>query len=208
MIDQKRMEEVKKNIPRYLEEKLITKKKLDYSLVDFYRKTAASSLKVAEILFTLSTQEDAKQKLLLEKDFESYLWVSVSGYYAMFYIGNAALAQLGIKIGDKIVHKVTSDSLIFYFLMTGKLAKQYIEEYEKSMKDALEVIGADESKIRKTLQQKAFDLIQTFDLEREKRGHYQYKTTVSIKENIAKTSLERAKLFFSEMEKVIERGKR
>ncbi len=201
------MQEVQKNIPRYIEEKLIMKQKGDYSLVDFYRKTAASSLKVAEVLFTLSTQEDAKQKLLLEKDFESYLWVSVSGYYAMFYIGNAALAQLGIKIGDKIVHKVTSDSLIFYFLMTGKLAKQYVEEYEESMKNALEIMGAEDNKIRQTLQQKAFDLIQSFDLEREKRGHFQYKTTTSMKENIARTSLERAKLFFYEMEKVIERGK-
>ncbi len=208
MIDEKRIQEVKANIPRYLEENLIIKKPIDQSIVDFYRKNAAMSLKVAEILFILSTQEDAKEKLLLEKDFESHLWVSVCSYYAQFYIANGALAQLGIKIGDKIVHKVTSDSLIFYFITTGKLAKHYLEEYEKSMDNALEVMGVDEEKIRASLHQKAVDLIQNFDSERDKRGRLQYKTTTSIKENIAKTSLERAKNFLYEMEQVIAKGKK
>ena len=35
---------------------------------------------------------------------------------------------------------------------------------------------------------------------------FQYKTTVPIKESLANTSLERAKLFVYEMEKVIEKG--
>lgn len=208
MIDEKRIQEVKANIPRYLEENLIIKKPIDQNIIDLYRKNAAMSLKVAEILFILSTQEEAKEKLLLEKDFESNLWVSVCSYYAQFYIANGALAQLGIKIGDKIVHKVTSDCLIFYFITTGKLAKHYLEEYQKSMDDALEVMGVDEEKIRASLHQKAMDLIQNFDAERDKRGRLQYKTTTSIKENIAKTSLERAKSFLYEMEQIIAKGKK
>ncbi len=208
MIDEKKIQEVKANIPRYLEENLIIKRTIDQNIIDFYRKNAAMSLKVAEILFILSTQENAKEKLLLEKDFESNLWVSVCSYYSQFYIANAALAQLGIKIGDKIVHKVTSDCLIFYFITTGKLAKHYLEEYERSMDNALEVMGVDEEKIRASLHQKAVDLIQDFDAERDKRGRLQYKTTTSIKENIAKTSLERAKSFLYEMEQVIAKGKR
>lgn len=208
MIDDKRIQEVKANILEYLEENLIIKKLIDQNIVDFYRKNAAMSLKVAEILFTLSVQESAKEKLLLDKEFESYLWVSVCSYYSQFYIANGALAQLGIKIGDKIAHKVTSDCLIFYFIITGKLAKHYLEEYEKSMDNALEVMGVEEGKIRASFMQKAVDLIQNFDWERDKRGRLQYKTTTSIKENIAKTSLERAKNFLYEMEKVIAKGRR
>lgn len=208
MIDEKKIQEVKANILRYRNENLIIKKPTDQNIIDFYRKNAAMSLKVAEILFILSTQEEAREKLLLEKDFESHLWVSVCSYYAQFYIANGALAQLGIKIGDKIVHKVTSDCLIFYFITTGKLAKHYLEEYEKSMDNALEVMGIEENKIRASFMQKAVDLIQNFDSERDKRGRLQYKTTTSIKENIAKTSLERAKIFLYEMEKVIAKGKK
>lgn len=207
MIDEKRIEEAESNIPRYLEEKLITKKEENKNLVSFYLKNAKISLRVAEILFDLSKNQAFKEKIGIEDDFESYLWVSVCGYYSMFYVASGALASLGIKAGDKIVHKIVLDCLIFYFIKTGKLAKHYHEEYEESMKEALEVMGIDEEKIRKNLQKKALDLIQTFDYERGKRGDFQYKTTVPIKENLAKTSLERAKIFLYEIEKLIEKSK-
>ena len=206
MIDKDRIKEVESNIPKYLEDKLITKKEENKLLVDFYTKTAKMSLRVAEILFDLSRNIKTKEKLSIEQEFECYLWVTVSSYYSMFYIANAALAKKGIKIGDKIVHKVASDCLVFYFIKTGKLANHFYEEYEKSMSNALEIIGIDEEELRKRLQQKAIDLIQTFDFEKTKRGDFQYKTTVPIKESLANTSLERAKLFVYEMEKVIEKG--
>ena len=53
MIDDKRIKEVVSNIPRYLEERLMTKKEENRKLVDFYVKTAKMSLRVAEILFSL-----------------------------------------------------------------------------------------------------------------------------------------------------------
>lgn len=207
MIDKKRIKEVESNIPRYLEEKLMTKKEEHKKLVDFYIKTAKMSLKVAEILFDLSKNNESKAKLLIEKEFECYLWVTVCSYYSMFYVASGALANKGIKIGDKIVHQITSDCLIFYFIKTGKLAKHYYGEYEESMNNALEVMGLDEKEIREELQQKAIDLIKTFDFEKKKRGDFQYKTTISIKENLAKTSLERAKTFLYEMGNVIEKTK-
>src|SRR3989344_2362456 len=131
MIDKDRIKEVESNIPKYLEDKLITKKEENKLLVDFYTKTAKMSLRVAEILFDLSRNIKTKEKLSIEQEFECYLWVKVSSYYSMFYIANAALAKKGIKIGDKIVHKVASDCLVFYFIKTGKLANHFYEEYEK-----------------------------------------------------------------------------
>ncbi len=205
MIDEKRIKEVESSIPMYLEEKLITKKEENKKLVGFYLDTAKMSLRVAELLFDPSKNKKSKEKLLIEEEFECYLWVTVCSYYSMFYIANGALANEGIKIGDKIVHKIASDCLIFYFIKTGKLAKHYCTEYEESMNNALEVIGVDEEKIREKLQQKAINLIQTFDFEKQKRGDFQYKTTTAVKENLAKTSLQRAKTFLYEMEKVIER---
>ncbi len=205
MIDEKRLKEVESNIPRYLEEKLMTKKEEHKNLVPFYIKTAKMSLRAAEILFGLSKNYESKEKLMIEEDFECYLWVTVCSYYSMFYIANGALANEGIKIGDKIVHQITSDCLIFYFIKTGRLTKHYCEEYEDSMSNALEIMGLDEEKIRKEMQQKAIELIKTFDLEKKKRGDFQYQTTTPIKENLAKTSLERAKTFLYEIEKLIEK---
>lgn len=204
MIDEKRIKEVGLNIPRYLEEKLMTKEEEHKKLVDFYIKIAKTSLRVAEILFDLSKNNESKNKLSIEKEFECHLWVTVCSYYSMFYIANGALANKGIKIGDKIIHQITSDCLIFYFIKTGRLAKHFYKEYEDSMNNALEMMGSDEKGLKEKLHQKAINLIETFDFEKKKRGDFQYKTTTSIKENMAKTSLERAKTFLYEMEKVIE----
>ena len=203
MIDEKRIKEVELNIPIYLNERLITKDEENKKLVDFYIETAKMSLRVSDILFNLSKDYKCKEKLLIEKEFECYLWVTVCSYYSMFYIANGALANEGIKVGDKIVHKITSDCLIFYFIKTGKLAKHYYQEYEKSMKDTLEVMRMDEKEIREKLQKRAIDLIQTFEFERKKRGDFQYKTITNIKENLANTSLQRAKEFLKEIEKII-----
>ena len=203
MIDEKRIKEVELNIPIYLNERLITKDEENKKLVDFYIETAKMSLRVSDILFNLSKDYKSKEKLLIEKEFECYLWVTVCSYYSMFYIANGALANEGIKVGDKIVHKITSDCLIFYFIKTGKLAKHYYQEYEKSMKDTLEVMRMDEKEIREKLQKRAIDLIQTFEFERKKRGDFQYKTITNIKENLANTSLQRAKEFLKEIEKII-----
>lgn len=208
MIDEKRIKEVESNIPKYLEEKLMTRKEEHKNLVNFYLKTAKMSLRVAEVLFDLSKNNEPKEKLSIENEFECYLWVTVCSYYSMFYTANGALANLGIKIGDKIAHKITSDCLIFYFIKTGKLANHYYEEYEESMNNALDVMGMDEEKIREKLQRKAIDLIQTFDFEKKKRGDFQYKTIVPIKENLAKTSLERAKTFLYEIEILVEKSKK
>ena len=75
------------------------------------------------------------------------------------------------------------------------------------MKNALDVMGVDDEKIREQLQRKAINLIETFDYEKKKRGDFQYRTTTSIKDNLAKTSLDRAKIFVHEIEKLLDKGK-
>ena len=50
---------------------------------------------------------------------------------------------------------------------------------------------------------KADELIESFDNELEKRSIFQYESTDEIKRAKAKTSLERAKNFINEMEKLL-----
>ena len=108
----------------------------------------------------------------------------------MYYYVNAVLLKIGYKVGDKIVHKVTSDAIIVY--VRGKLKESLIEEYEEAKEEALNIAGM-----------KADSLIESFDFERDKRSRIQYKTLDTDKKAKANTSLQRAKEFAKEMEKLL-----
>ena len=125
------------------------------------------------------------QKLF--NDRTSMLWVIVTSYYSMFYIANAYFVKKGYKIGHKIAHKVTADMLVVY--LKDILVEQLIEEYDILAHEALSI---------------SENLIDNFDFERVKRSRIQYETTQSIKETKANTSLQRAKEFGKEIEKILE----
>lgn len=92
--------------------------------------------------------------------------------------------------GEKIVHKVTSDALIVY--VRGKLKESLIEEYEETKEEALNLAGM-----------KADALIESFEFERNKRSLIQYRTMEVEKQSKAVTSLQRAKEFAKEMDKLL-----
>ena len=173
MLTDKRITEAKDNVRAYLSDGLLTKAAFDKQVFNILEQNANESLSVAEILYNGK---------------HSWLWVIVTSYYSMYYIANAVLYKKGYKVGEKISHKVTADSLIA--LVRDKLKESLIEEYEEMQKEALAGIKADE-------------LIQSFDYEREKRSIFQYRTNESAKEAKAKTSFERAKEFVAEMKKLV-----
>lgn len=116
----------------------------------------------------------------------SNLWVIVISYYSMFYIANAVLYRLGYKVGSKVAHKVTADALIVY--VKHKLTSNILEDYEIANEEAMAISD---------------NIMQNFDLERLKRSKFQYETTEEIKQGKAETSLNRAKEFIVEMEKLL-----
>ena len=109
----------------------------------------------------------------------------------MFYIANALLCKLGYKVGSKIVHKVTADSLIV--LARKKLKESLLEDYENVKEVALELAST-----------KADEIVSLFDRERLKRNIFQYITHEKIKESKARTSFERATKFCNEIMKLLE----
>ncbi len=172
MIDEKRIKEAQNNFERYLEEGLI-KKSYNQTALDIFLKNANESLKASQIL--------------LENKIP--LWTIVSSYYSMFYMANAVLLNMGYKTGDKIVHKVTADALIY--IIRPKLKKQILEDYEEIKEQALEIAEI-----------KSDELVLNFDYERNKRSFIQYQTTKQDIRKRAETSLSRAKEFLFEMEKL------
>jgi len=124
------------------------------------------------------------------KEKRSDLWVVVISYYSMFYIANAVLYKIGYKVGDKIAHKVTSDSIIMF--IRDKIKENILSEYEIAAEEALSISD---------------NLLESFDFERSKRSRFQYESTEQIKNSMAKTSLERARKFCFEMEKLLREKK-
>lgn len=170
-------------------------KKGEYSnLIEFYINAAKKTLQTADSLMQISEDNELKKKLGLLDNFETYLWVITTSYYSMFYMVNALLSKNGIKLGDKIVHKVASDVFYFYFIKNKKIAKGLFEAYEEAKGQAMDLISYSEQ---------AEKLFQDLEFEREKRHKFQYNMTESIKRSYAETSLKRAKDFINEIEVLI-----
>lgn len=178
MLSDERIKEAESNVKQYLTEGLLKKQKNE-TAKKMYGENSDLSL------------ETAKKLLSFENlTYKPYLWVIVTSYYAMYYIANAVLLDIGYKVGDKISHKVTSDALIVF--ARDKLKKGLIEEYEDVKEDALELISY-----------KTDSILQSLDLEREKRSKFQYRMDEQIKKSKALTSLERAKQFVFELKKLL-----
>jgi uncharacterized protein (UPF0332 family) len=178
MLSDKRIKEAENNVKNYLSENLLKKTTEQNSIVlRTLRNNSKESIKVAEIVSNGN---------------HSNLWVIVTSYYSMYYIANAVLYKYGYKVGDRISHKVTSDSLIVF--IRGKLKETLLETYEQMKEEVLAGIKADE-------------IIETFDFERTKRSLFQYHTTEEVKLSKAKTSLQRAKEFLYEMNNLLEKTK-
>ncbi|MBS3163723.1 hypothetical protein J4427_03500 [Candidatus Woesearchaeota archaeon] len=175
MLDEKRINEAENNVKSYLEEGLLSKTNAKQEVLAILLKNAKESLRVAEEIYQKGISD---------------LWVIVSSYYSMYYYANAVLLKLGYKVGDKIAHKITSDALVVY--VRKKLKESLLKEYEEAKEEALNIAGV-----------KADSLIESFEYERGKRGRIQYETLDIEKHSKANTSLERAKEFTREMEKLL-----
>ncbi len=171
--DKKR--EAQQNFAQYLEDGLIRKERNETAKA-MYMKNADMSLKLAEECMNSSLKP--------------HIWVVVISYYSMFYVANALLLELGYKTGDKIAHKVTNDALIV--LVTDKIKKGLLQEYEDAKEDALELASM-----------RSEEIIGFYGQELEKRSRFQYEMTDSIREQKASTSLKRARSFMLEMKKLL-----
>jgi len=199
MLDDKKLEQIKKNIAMLRNENEISKSENNKKLADFYVENALTSLNTAKVLNSVSTDVSIKKKFdFIDDSFETYLWIINSSYYSMFYMAGALLAKIGVKVKSSIgVHEKTFQALVFYFYLTKKIAKQYIEEFEEAQEESAELLGL--------MQQKVKDLMIRYDFEMDKRAKFTYNIGVKAKENKALTSLNRASEFYNECLKIMDK---
>ena len=199
MLNDKKLEEIKKNIAMLRNENEISKSENNKKLADFYVENALTSLNTAKVLNSVSTDASIKKKFdFIDDSFETYLWIINSSYYSMFYMAGALLAKMGVKVKSSVgVHEKTFQALVFYFYLTKKIAKQYIEEFEEAQSESAELLGI--------MQQKVKDMMVKYDFEMDKRAKFTYNIGVKAKENKALTSLNRAIEFYNECLRVMDK---
>ncbi len=207
MITEQDIKQAEKNVILYLQDGLLKREPSNSRFVQFYLDNAKMSLQLADYLLVISTDPESKKRAGFAQDYECLLWVVVIAYYSMFYTANAALAKLGLKVGDKIPHKVTQDALITNFLKNGRLAKTLLEDYRTTQSEVLGIMNLNEEDLLKDFQIKASELIATFDYQRRKRGEFQYQIGSDVKKHVAELSLNRSKMFMKEMVVVIDLSK-
>ena len=201
MISKERIAEAERNVKQYINDGMLRVKDKDaQKFAEFFMKNSESSLQTASILQQISDEQDLRDALKASSDFESYLWVIVTSYYSMFYAATALLASQGIRATGQIVHKVTADAMIYFFISNEKLAR-LLEQYEEAQAVGLELIGREE--LMKSMKRKADELIIAYESERKKRSRFQYDIGLQAKRGYAQTSLERAREFVFEIGKIV-----
>lgn len=192
MLDDKKLKEVQSRVKNYISDGIIkTKGKKEF--VDFFFNNARNSLNSANALFDLSTDKNMQEKTGYN-DFDGLLWVINASYYSMFYMARALLENEGIKIrSDLSIHARTFDAVVYFFYLTGKLQKKFVEDFVEAKEEAAELLG----------KQKADKLIEEYFFEKGKRSTFTYETGTTVIQSKAQTSLERARRFNNEIRKMI-----
>src|SRR3989338_9148090 len=195
MVDDKKKEEIQKRVQHYLNEGILEKGNKEF--VEFFLENAKKSLETAELLYEISTKEEM-QKNMHYPNFDGLLWVINASYYSMFYITRALLENKGIKLkAEYSIHALTFDALLYYFYLTGKIQKHFIDAYTEAKEEVRELLGKEKDK----------ELIESYSAEKKKRGTFTYSLGAVVLQGKAKTSLERARYYNQTIRKMIQNEK-
>jgi len=205
LLDEKKLKEIEKKVPQLRNNQEIIKDEANKRFTNLYLNNSLLSLNTAKILYEISTKNTLKEPFeFIDSEFEAHLWIINSSYYSMFYMSAALLSKIGIKIKSEIgIHKKTFETLVFYFYLTKKIAKQYLEEFETAQKDSQKLLATEEN--ISIMQEKAHKLILKYSSEKEKRSIFTYNIGLKAKTSKAKTSLNRAQEFYNECLKIIDK---
>ena len=196
MINEKRLKEIESRVKKFILEEIILSKQ-PKKFVEFFLTNSNDSLKTARCIYDMSTNQDFQSYTGYE-GLRGFLWVINASYYSMFYMARALLENEGIKLkSDLSIHSLTFDALVYYFYITGKLQKRLFEQYVEAQKEASELLG----------KQKADELVEEYFFEKRKRSDFTYETEEFAIQSKAKTSLDRATKFNTEIRLIIESTK-
>jgi uncharacterized protein (UPF0332 family) len=156
------------------------------TMVRILLRRAENELMAAEALKRLSEEKKAKDFMGMPESTTFYSSVISHSYYAIFYAAKAMLLTKGIRTSSPEIHKKTFEEFKKNFVDTGVLDVKLLEIY-------------------RVMAVRADDLLEIFRDERWKRGNFTYHTIPQANREPAEDSVKNAKVFVSNILKVLER---
>lgn len=144
---------------------------------------ATNDLLLAKSLLELSTNNEVKNSINIPDNSTFFDWVIVSSYYSIFHATQSLLGTKGIKIVSRI-HYSTLISFIKHFIVNKELEDELFFIYEK-------------------VENKAKELLEIFEEEKDKRGLFQYHRLSRNNLEPAKESVENANKFLDAIGKIL-----
>jgi len=156
------------------------------SQVNLYTERAKNEITISEKLREMSETDEVRTFMRIPEDMTFYSAVISHSYYSIFYSAKAILLTKGVRTHSPDVHSKTLQAFKERLVDTGILDTKLLEIYKKL------VIRADE-------------LLGIFVEEKRKRGDFTYKTIPQANREPAEDSLANAKIFLSNINRVIEK---
>lgn len=150
-----------------------------------YINRAENELKLADIIFAISENLNLQTRVFNIKDPETYYSAAIAHcYYGIFYAAKAYLFKKGIKVTAPEEHKKAFEEFR-KFVESGELDVELLNIYQQALTKAETLLGI-------------------FKTEKQKRGEFTYRTLPQANKEPAKESIEHAKIFFRNMNLLIE----
>lgn len=167
-------------------------------------KKAEDSFNTAKALLNVMTNDNLKNHVLPETDYNSCLWIINAAYYSMFFFAQVLLANDNKKLPEDVkdTHKTVLLAVLYYFIikgsgLEGKKAVNWDDIKSSRMSNALIMFQEAQEEVEGLLQvRRAKEAVQNLKLELDKRTELTYQTTKSVELSFAKTSIERAERFW------------
>lgn len=155
--------------------------------VQFKWVKAVNDLSLSEGLLKISTAPKIKDVLGYPEDATFFDWVIVCSYYSIFHATQALLGLKRVKIENRL-HYATMIAFAKHFIINHELAEELFLIYEDA-------------------ENKAKELLEIYEEEKEKRGLFQYHRLSRNNFEPAKKSINNAKKFLETIQKVLSKNK-
>ncbi|MFH1053160.1 MAG: HEPN domain-containing protein [Candidatus Woesearchaeota archaeon] len=117
------------------------------------------------------------------QNYNTYEWVIIMSYYAMFHSVNALLRKIGVKVGKEYSHEITTNLLLYYLYYTKIIEDELLRIYENA-------------------EEKAKGLVVSYIFAKEERTKYQYEVNLESQKKDAENVLEDAVNFVSRLKDI------
>jgi len=159
-------------------------KLLGIDLTRYIKITDDSKKKVFDELKNIATEsEELEQTEEPDPEFNTYEWVTIISYYAMFHSVNALLRKIGVKVGKQYTHEITTNLLLYYFYYTKIIEEELLKIYENA-------------------EEKAKELVVSYIFAKEERTKYQYEVNLESEKKNAEKILNDAVNFVSRLKDI------